>query len=445
MRASLVLPLATACAPNVLLGDRDSVRIAVPWSGFELGAFDSVLARARQRAAARGMRRTTQLILLGDDIDTAFSARGASAPEIVMLPQVGRIQELLADRHSPPAIDDALWEDGAGLRYGRHWDEVLRRNAARGRDRARYGLPFKSTQKSLLWYDRQTFDNHEKLLAAHDLGEPATWNVSDWPRAMAALESTETRLLALGAADGWVITDLFENLLRAESPAMYTELETATIHWRWDGPEVRAALLRLGELCAHPAAFPRGLAVALTRQFPESVRDVFEHRRALMVAAPDFAEPYVRKSLSDAGRAHDVVGLLPFPALAPGGSRPLIGGGDVMVLTREASDDARTLLAELAAPDAATQWIDDLGGFVAPNLRSTHRYSPLMEPVARELDAWTSFDLSDRIGSPGGRWGLRRILTDFLLDLAEQGTGGVSGAVDRVVDSLGEFRTGGIR
>lgn len=444
MRAGLALPLVTACAPTVLLGDRDAVRIAVPWSGFELLAFDTVLAGARQRATARGMRRETRLILLGDDIDTAFSARGASAPEIVMLPQIGRIQELLADKHSPPAIDAALWEDAAGLCYAQHWDRALRRSAARTDDN-HYGLPFKSAQKSLIWYDRQTFATHEKALAAHGVGDPGTWTVADWPTAMAALEPTGVRLLAFGAADSWVVTDLFENLLQAESRSVYTELETATIRWPWDRPEVRAALHRLGELCSHPAAFPHGLAVALTTQFPASIRDVFDRRRALMVAAPDFAEPYVRRSLTDSGRGTGSVGLLPFPALAPGGTRPVLGGGDVMVLTREAGDDARLLLAELAAPDAATTWIDDLGGFSSPHLRSARRYSALLEPVARELDSWTSFDLSDRIGSAGGRWGLRRILTDFLLEIAESGRAGLPAAVDRVVVRLDEFRTGGPR
>ncbi|WP_459958963.1 ABC transporter substrate-binding protein [Nocardia sp. IFM 10818] len=443
LRAGVLLPLATACAPNVLLGDRDKVRIAVPWSGFELLAFDAVLARARERAAKLGMRRETQLILLGDDIDTAFSARGASAPEIVMLPQIGRIRELLADKNSPPAIGNELWEDRVGLRYGQHWDHVLRRNGLLGRDEVRYGLPFKSAQKSLIWYDRQTFETHEKSLGAHGLGEPDSWTVADWQTAMTALEPSGVRLLAFGAADGWVVTDLFENLLHAESRSVYTELETGTTQWRWDQPEVRAALRRMGELCAHPAAFPRGLAVALTRQFPDAVRDVFDHRRALMVAAPDFAEPYVHRSLVNSGRNTGIVGILPFPALAPGRQRPLIGAGDVMVLTGEAGADARTLLGELAAPDAATPWIDDIGGFVVPNLRSTHRHSPHMNPVARELDSWSSFDLSDRVGAAGGRWGLRRILTDYLLDIAESGVAGVEVAVDRVIAKLGEFRTGG--
>ncbi|WP_067537209.1 hypothetical protein [Nocardia crassostreae] len=445
LRAGLILPLATACAPNVLLGDRDKVRIAVPWSGFELRAFDSVLTAARQRAADRGMCRDTQLILLGDDIDTAFAARGASAPEIVMLPQIGRIRELLADKDSPPSIDNALWEDQVGLRYGQHWDYVLRSNGVLGRDRTRYGLPFKSAQKSLIWYDRQTYEQHEKLFAAHGLGEPGTWTVGHWRTAMTALEATDVRLLAFGAADGRVVTDLFENLLHAESRSAYTELETGTTQWRWDQPAVRAALHRMGELCGHPAAFPRGLAVALTRQFPDSVRDVFDRRAALMVAAPDFAEPYVHRSLASAGRTTGIVGVLPFPALEPGRQAPLIGGGDVMVLTRAAGDDARTLLAELAAPDAAAQWIDDIGGFVAPSLRSTHRFSRLMGPVARELDSWSSFDLSDRIGSAGGRWGLRSILTEFLLDIAESGVAGLPDAVERVVRKLDAFRTGGTR
>ncbi|WP_405181552.1 hypothetical protein OG225_10760 [Nocardia sp. NBC_01377] len=45
LRAGLVMPLAAACAPNILLGNPGAVRIGVSRSGSELAAFRKVLAQ----------------------------------------------------------------------------------------------------------------------------------------------------------------------------------------------------------------------------------------------------------------------------------------------------------------------------------------------------------------------------------------------------------------
>ncbi|NNH68715.1 carbohydrate ABC transporter substrate-binding protein [Nocardia uniformis] len=415
----LTVPLLGACAPDALLGDRDKVRIAVPWSGFERQAFDTVVAGVR---SGRPELRAVEVIPLGDDIDTAFAARGPSAPEIVMLPQVGRIRELLDDGYRLQQIDATLWTDHDGPRYSPQWQDLLVRG------NAVYGLPFKYSLKSLVWYDRNTF-------AERGLGDPHSWTVSAWIGQMETLAATPVRLLALGAADGWVVTDFFENLLAAQSARAYADLESATGVRRWDRPETQAALFRLGELWGHPTAFSGGAPVALTRQFTDAIREVFEHRRAAMVVAPDFAEPIVRRSLSSARRSTDVVGIAPFPAATTGGLRPKIGAGDVMVLTERAGDAARDWLAALAAPDVSQPWITRYGGFLSPNLRTANRYPPLLASIAPELDSWSRFDLSDRISWGIGRLGLQRTLTDFLVDVAE-GADRVGAAVGRALDRL---------
>ncbi|MFI6865924.1 ABC transporter substrate-binding protein [Nocardia sp. NPDC050406] len=421
LRAAVAAPLLAGCAPDVLLGERDKVRIAVPWSGFERQAFDAVVDGVRERGQAL---RDVQVIPLGDDIDTAFSARGPSAPEIVMLPQVGRIRELLDANYRLRRVDDRQWPGGARPRYSPQWRELL------GRGEAVYAVPFKYSLKSLIWYDKQTF-------AERGLPDPNSWTVSQWPAAMSKLAATPVRLLAFGAADGFVVTDFFENVLLAQAPEVYADLETTGGGRRWDRPSMWAALERLGELWGHPAAFPGGAAVAMTRQFPDAVREVFEHRRAAMVVAPDFAEPVVRRSLSSAKRDESVVGLARFPAVAPGGHRPMIAGGDVMVLTERASGAAWEWLAGLAAPEAVRPWIDRHGGFLSPHPETEGRYPPLLESIASDLDSWERFDLSDRISWGVGRLGLQRTLADFLADVADRDPEAVARAIGRLTELEG--------
>lgn len=416
LQVALVAPLAAACAPDLLLGNPDAVRVGVSWSGTELSAFRAVLARLRYP-------HPVDVVPLGDEIETAFTAGGRSAPDLVLLPQAGRVRPL-AERGKLRALPQRLWSDGADPAYPEIWRQLLQHNGKP------YAVPFKAADKSLVWYDRQ-------LVERYRLGDPAGWTLADWLDRMEFLADAPVRLLALGAADGWVLTDVFENALLAESPRIYDEVAAGRADRTWASPAVRAAFGHLGSLWGHRHAFPGGIAVALTQQFPDAVRTVFEQRRAVMVVAPDFAEPIVRAAVRRSGRrVPDAVGVAAFPAVTAAVAAPRIVGGDVIVVTESAGDRAIALVEALAAPNAPLPWIDGYGGFIAPNLRTEARYSPLLEPSARTLRTRTAFDLSDRIGAVGGRNGLWRILTDFLTTVGNGATERLDEATDRAIAAL---------
>ncbi|WP_040836174.1 ABC transporter substrate-binding protein [Nocardia brevicatena] len=417
LQAVALAPLAAACAPDVLLGSPDAVRIAVSWSGFELAAFRSL-------AAVPMLPCPVEVVPLGDDIGTAFTAGGRSAPDIVMLPQAGRVRDL-AERGRLRPLPKSLWDDAQGPRYVEQW-----RRLCWYRDTP-YAVPFKAAAKSLVWYDRES-------LPEHRLSDPRDWTLSDWGDRMRGLIDAPRKLLALGAADGWVLTDLFENLLLAESPAVYETMGTAGAERVWDQPAVRAAFGHLGGLWGRRAAPAGGIGPALTRQFPDAVREVFEHRRAAVVVAPDFAEPVVRGALRRARRREDVVGVAEFPAAGPGGYRPRIVGGDVMVVTASANPRADAVVTALATPQAPVPWIERTGGFLGPNLRTVACYSAWLAPTAERLPSWPIFDLSDRIGEVGGRDGLWRVLTDFLIAVGDSGDD-IGAATARAVAALDRF------
>ncbi|MGK8522583.1 ABC transporter substrate-binding protein [Nocardia asteroides] len=418
LRAGMMLPLVTACAPDLLLGRSDAVRVGVSWSGSELAAFHAVLDGLR-------LPFDVEVIPLGDNTDTAFTAGGRSAPDVVLLPQAGRVREL-AERKKLRPIAETVWTDDLGSRYAQHWQLLLRYE---GRP---FGVPFKAADKSLVWYDRQRFD-------AYGLGDPAGWTLPDWVDRMEVLAQSPIRLLALAAADGWVLTDFFENALLAESPRFYNDLASGRAQ-EWDNPAVRAALRHLGVLWGNRHAFPGGVGVALTRQFSDAVREVFQHRHAAAVVAPDFAEPIVRSAVRASGReVRDVVGVAPFPSITATSGRPKIVGGDVIVVTDQASRRADDLVEKLAGARAPLPWIERYGGFLAPNLRTEANYSPLLASSARELNTRSAFDLSDRIGAVGGREGLWRVLTEFLIAIGDGAQARVAGSIDRAIAALDHF------
>jgi alpha-glucoside transport system substrate-binding protein len=418
LRTAALAPLLVACSPDVLLGDRAVVRIAVAWSGLELTAFRSVLDAAALPAPV-------EVVPLGDEIGTALTARGRSAPDIVMLPQAGQLRDLVTAGRLREAPAE-LWPGPDGPRYAEQWRQLCHHE-----DRL-YGVPFKASDKSLIWYDRDAF-------AASGLGDPAGWTVDDWLAGVRETAGMPRRLLALGAADGWVLTDLFENLLLAESPAVYRELGTGVR--TWDTAAVHQTFIRLGGLWGIRDGLPGGVGTALTEQFADAVRDVFEHRRALAVAAPDFAEPVVRDALRRSGRTLEAATVVPFPSVRPGEENPRIVGGDVMVLTRSADPRADAVVAALAAAQAPVPWIEQVGGFLGPNLHTRARYSRWSAPIAAALADWPDFDLSDRIGVVGGRDGLWRVLTEFLITVGDTG-GDVGAAAQTAVATLGRFERG---
>ncbi|BDT86912.1 ABC transporter substrate-binding protein [Nocardia cyriacigeorgica] len=393
LHAALAASLA-GCGDGVL-GTPGAVRIAVSWSGSELAAFRRVLE-------ALGLAGSVDVIPLGDEIGTALTG-GRSAPELVMLPLAGRVRELAA-QGALQEVPESLWADEAQEpRYPPVWRGLLYHD---GRP---YGVPFKAADKSLVWFDRDSARKYE-------IGDPSRWTLEDWLTRIEFLAGKDIHLLALAAGDGWALTDLFENLLYAESPDTYTELAAAGSDAVWERDAVRAALHRLGTWSVHDAAYPGGIGTALTMQFSDAVREVFERRRAVMVVAPDFAEPVVRKAVVASGRnPYDVVGVTGFPAVEADGPEPRIFGGDALVLNRAADERAKQVLVALAAPSAPLQWINSFHGFLAPNLATDAAYSPFLRMSAQRLREAVVFELPDRFGPAGGRHELWRVLTEYLI------------------------------
>jgi alpha-glucoside transport system substrate-binding protein len=395
--------LVAGCSSDVL-GLRRSVRVAVSWSGQELRAFHKVLDGLGSLAYP------VEVVPLGDDISTAFSARSTRRPDIVMLPQPGLVPRHL--RELEPIPDEL-----AALGRARLWEELL------VHDGTTYGVPFKTAHKSAIWYRPSVFREA-------GVQPPQLW--TDWLALNRTLTQSGTTPLSLAAGDGWVLTDFLENVLLGIAPSVYAGLATATDPRPSRQPQFAAALRWLGSMWSAPGALAGGVKTSLVQQFPDALIEVFGHRRAAMVLASDFAEPVVRSFAADP----DDIGLFTFPPLTSGAAAPVVVGGDVMVLPKPTTDDARDLVRRLAAPTAADPWIKE-GGFLIDGRVSG--YSPELTRLADQLDrsgGQLEFDLSDRLGRIGDINGLWRVLTDFLTTVGGRGTSVVPEAVDAAMAEL---------
>jgi alpha-glucoside transport system substrate-binding protein len=382
LRAAALGPvtgLAAGCAGFTrATGLGNFVRVAVSWSATELAAFQRVLGARVDDC---------ELVPLGDDIDAALSANPTGRPDLVALPQPKLVRGNL---HRLAPLPAGVWHP----EYDEFWGPRLP-----SEDGRRYAVPFKLAHSSVVWY-------RKRLFAEHGLEPPRTW--PDWLALNERIaERTGLAPLALGGADGWLLSRFFENVLLRHFDGTYAAL-AAGARGAWGGADVREAFGMVARMWGGPGGLAGGADRALVAQFPEAVLEVFRYHRAAMVPAPDFAESVIR--------AFDVldddVGTFTFPAAAGFGQR-LVVTGDLLVLTAPADAAAETVLRHLATAAAPVAWIRDTGGFIAanPDVDVDH-YSPILRRLALELRSHElQFGLSDTVALGGM---LHEVLQDLL-------------------------------
>jgi ABC-type glycerol-3-phosphate transport system substrate-binding protein len=372
------------------------VQVAVVWSGGELVRFREVVRRFPQ---------PVDVVSTRNDINAFLSARyrAGNQPDVAIVPQISLIADY-ARRGWLEPVPQAVSE-----RFPSNWRDML---AVDGRE---YGAWVKAAHKSLVWY-------HPDRLTT----PPATWaEFVSLVRELAA--GGRVAPLAVGAADGWVLTDWLENLLIGyAADGQYQGLVDGTEPW--DGPLVRTALTQLAAVWAVPGVFPYGMGRALITQQEESVMQVVDGRAAMVVEG-DFVAA-VAERFRPAGA----------PALAaarfPAGprARPLLVAGDAAMVFAGSSAGGE-LVEWLTRRESFQPWITG-GGYLSPNtLITPDAYGPAAARAAELSDAGAApqFDLSDQLrGSLGGPDGLGiwKILQDFLAEV------GRPDAVDRACRRL---------
>jgi ABC-type glycerol-3-phosphate transport system substrate-binding protein len=381
--------LAAGCARP-----KSGLEVFVVWGGAELAQFRRIMDEFSKDTGNQ-----VRIVTVGEHVQELLRARvdANNPPDIavVSVPSVikeyaqdGRVVELsksLAD-DVPPGLRDTVTVN----------DKM-------------YGVWVKVAHKSLFWY-------RPSALSARVL--PCTW--PDLVEIVRAAARSGRTPLSIGAADGWVVTDWFENVLASvDGGVTYEQLAQGKNQWESD--QVRTALNSLSQIWTIPRVFPAGPKAALLTEFEESVVEVFANKRAGLLYGADFVASVVNR-FQTAGRAAEPPGTFRFPAFTrcdQHNSRPLVVGGDVAALLID-SRGGRELINRLANPESFAGWIE-AGGFLSPNSKFTPQRYPdrLTKELAGQLQrqaASLHFDLSDQLGGRfgGGQGrGMLRILPKF--------------------------------
>lgn len=370
-----------------------TLEVAAVWTGAEQRNFQAVLAEFERRTGA-----TVHYTSGGDDLPVLLNSRlaGGSPPDVALVSMPGVVAEL-ARRGALAELTGAAAE-AVAAHYSPPWREL---GIVDGR---LYGVYFKVANKSVIWYRTEAFDEA-------GVEPPATWQ--ELAEVTRTLADAGVGTMAVPGADGWVLTDWFENIyLRVAGPDKYDRLARHEIPWT--DPAVVESLRLLKEYWTQDRAIQDSPSQL---EFVQAVADVFGQRpKSAMLYQADFVAAEINRlgtvTVGQQARFFD------WPSI--NGSPPAVvfAGDQAVALTERAA--AMALIAFLASPDAAVI-ATQRGGFLSAN-RSLPR-SAYPDPVSRELaDSLTGaellrFDLSDLTpqafggGTDSDMW---RLLQEFL-------------------------------
>ncbi len=322
------------------------------------------------------------------------AVEGGNPPDIAALPQPGFMTDF-AQRGALTPIDFAT--DAIKEGYADSWLDL---GTVDGK---LYGLFFKGANKSTVWYNTAAFT---------DAGVEPAENWDDFLAAGDTIAESGVTPYSIGAADGWTLTDLFENIyLRSAGPEKYDQLTKHEIPWT--DPSVTEALTQMGKL-VQSDKIAGGTSSALQTDFPTSVTQVFATPpKAAQVLEGDFVGGVITSETK--AKPETDFNVFAFPEINDSGP-VVMGGGDVMVMFKD-NPAARALIEYLATPEAAEIWAAK-GGFSSPNKNVDPSVypDPITEKTATDLANAEvfRFDMSDLMPGAFGSDALFTLLQDFV-------------------------------
>ena len=375
-----------------------SLSISGIWTGQEARSFRAVLDGFTQDNPDVSI----QYSPVGDQIPTVLSTavEGGNPPDLAAVPQPGLVRDFV-ERDALQPLDFA--------------EGTINDNFSEGAvdvgtvDGQLYGLLFKAANKSTVWYNVPLFE-------AAGVEPPEDFD--GLLESAQTLRESGTRAYSIAGADGWTLTDLFENIyVRQAGPELYDQLAEHEIPWTHES--VTNALETMAEVFSDTDNIAGGTSGALETDFPSAVTNAFkEDPDAAMVIEADFVESVI----TDSTEAEPETGFNVFDFPAVEGSEPAVVGGGDSIIMFEDSPAAQALIEYLASPEAAEIWAQR-GGYSSANQNvDENAYEdPLLRQTATALaEAETfRFDLSDlqpaEFGATVGQ-GMWRAFQDFLRD-----------------------------
>jgi alpha-glucoside transport system substrate-binding protein len=357
------------------------------WGGSEKEAFEKVLAGFTEKTDIRTKYETARDFL--PVIRTRLAA--GNPPMVAIVPRPGIVADLARDGSLISFSDLGLEAETINENYSEAWTDLTTI------DGETYGVVAKANSKSTIWYKpasleelgAQTPETWEQLLALTEQYKEA--GKTPW---------------AVGAGDGWPLTDWFESIyLYQHGPEKYEQLFAGEIPFT--DQSVKDSLNEMVKII-NGENLPGGIEAALGTAFVDSIGLVFgENARAELYYEGGFVGGIAVGEVNPSLQPGEDIDFFPFPTISEEVGQPLLGAGDVAV-AMENNEDVKALMEYLSSPEAGTIWVST-GAIVSPNrgVELTAYPNELVRKEAEQVrDAEVfRFDGSDLLpGALGTEW-----------------------------------------
>lgn len=320
-----------------------SLAVAAVWSGAEQKTFAKVTDAFEKKTGA-----TVNYTSTGDHMAAYLGGKvnGGQPPDVAFIAQPGLVEQYAKSGDLKPLGSDV--SDAVEANYAGIWKQLG------SVDGKLYGVWFDASNKSTFWYNAKVFKQ------AGISGAPKTWKdmIAD---AQTLSDFGVQAPVSVGGADGWPLTDWFENIyIRTAGADKYDKLTDHKI--KWTDPSVKKALTVMGKLFGD-AKLTGGSSLVLQTKFDDTAANTFsDNPKSAMTYEGSFLATNI-ESATNAKVGTDAL-VTPFPSI-DNSAPAVVGGGDEAV-TFTGSPAAKAFLKYLASPEAAAILVGD-GGFSSPN------------------------------------------------------------------------------
>jgi alpha-glucoside transport system substrate-binding protein len=373
-----------------------SVSVMGIWVGEEQRSFQAVIDGFKEVQPDVTVRYNP----VGDNLPTVLSTavQGGNPPDIAAIAQPGLMTQFV-DQGKLQALD--FLQDSVVENFGQ---SVVDTGTV---ENSFYGLLWKANNASTVWYNVKAFEDA-------GIEPPETWD--DLLQGGETVKASGLPAYSIAGADGWTLTDLFENIyLRTAGADLYDQLSKHEIPWTHQS--VKEALTEMAKIFSDSDNMAGGTTGSLQTDFPTSVSNVFAASpKASMVIEADFVPGVVQTTL----KPETGFNFFAFPSIND--SPPAVVAKGNLVIAFNDTPAVRAFLDYLVSPESAEIWVKR-GGFASPNknVPASSYSDPLLRETSQTMtDAETlRFDLADlqpsAFGATVGQ-GLWKLFQDLLRD-----------------------------
>ena len=340
--------LLAACGGSGGTSSVKSVDVLNVWSGEEQASFKAVVAPYTQQTGITVNVETTR------DLNTILTTRirGNNPPDIAILPNPGKMQELAKQNKLIP-LDGFLDMGQIHSDYSSAWTDLGSYNGHL------YAIFYKAANKGTIWYDPANFQSGGYQI-------PSTWtdmitlsnNIAGsgkYPWSMG---------VSSGSASGWPAADWMAQIyLNQSGPTMYDKWVAHQIPWT--DASIKSAFQMFGQIVTGSHFINGAPQSILATGYQDASYEPYKSPPgAYMYYLGDFTEGFIATQFPSLAPGTGF-NFFPFPTINTAYQGAVTGGADVVVAMKN-NNGVQSLIKYLATAAAQEIWVRR-GGFTAVN------------------------------------------------------------------------------